>query len=72
MFPLDLIEHLMVIFFEEHLYKEEYFKEVQDLDKMSPAGEQVYNDEKNESFPFWKKKTKHFALRINPLVMKRC
>jgi hypothetical protein len=71
MFPLDLIEHLRDIPSEEHLYREEDSKEVQDLDKTSPVKEQVYNDEKNESFPFWKKKTKHYALRIKPLVMKR-
>jgi hypothetical protein len=52
MFPLDLIEHLREIFFEGHLYKEEYSKEVQDLEKTSPAGEKLHNDEKNESFSF--------------------
>jgi hypothetical protein len=58
MFTLDLIEHLRAISFEEHLYKDEYPKRVQDLDKTSPAGGKVYSDKKNESFhfiPFWKK-----------------
>jgi len=56
---------------EEHLYREEDSKEVHDLDKTSPAEEQVYNDENNENFSFWKKQIKSCALRIKPLVMKR-
>jgi hypothetical protein len=52
MFPLDLIYHLREISFEEHLYKEEDTKEVHDIEKTSPVGEKVYNDEKNKSFPF--------------------
>jgi len=55
MFPLDLIKHLREISFERHIYKEEDSNELQDLDQTSPAEEQVYNDEKNESFPLWKK-----------------
>jgi hypothetical protein len=39
MFPLDLIENLREISFEEHLYKEEDSNELQDLEKMSPTEE---------------------------------
>jgi hypothetical protein len=56
MFPLNIIEHLRVISFEKPLYKEEESKEVQALEKTSPTGEKVYNDEKNKSFLLGKNK----------------
>jgi hypothetical protein len=55
--------------------EEENSKEVQDLDKTSPTREQAYNDEKSKSSlfdPFGNNQMKQSALRIKPLVMKRC